>query len=38
MACALIFAFTIIGLVATHAEQRSLDRIESGLRSSSAGR
>ena len=31
MACALLIAFTVIGMIATHAEQTALDRIEDGL-------
>ena len=31
VACALIIAFTIIGMLATHSEQASLNRIEDGL-------
>ena len=31
MACALVIAFTIIIMLATHSEQASLNRIEDGL-------
>ena len=31
MACALVIAFTVIGMLATHSEQTSLNRIEEGL-------
>ena len=31
MACALVIAFTVIGMLATHSEQASLNRIEEGL-------
>ena len=31
MACALVIAFTIIGMMATHSEQDDLNRIETSL-------
>ena len=31
MACALVTAFTIIGVIASHSEQKALSRIEDGL-------
>ena len=32
MACALVIAFTIIGMMATHSEQDGLNRIEESLK------